>query len=208
MTAYKTFKKNWEDIEKLRSVFEQLNEGRRGGKELISIRKSMVVLMLSYWECYIEDEILETYTALYGKIRKAENLPDGVRHGLLSHLKNKHGTGWEWHLCGPSWKKHAESFVKKKCDDLNTPSAENIDKLVSQFCGKRNFTDDWYWSGISAKQTKEKLEQLIVIRGAIAHGRAPSAGYNINNIDSYKKHLSQLADKSEKLFEELRSPDE
>ena len=61
------------------------------------------------------------------------------------------------------------------------------------------------WQSMSTKNAIKKIEEVIRIRGALAHERPtpPDLPYTANDANNYKNHIWQLAIKTTYVFETL-----
>lgn len=52
---------------------------------------------------------------------------------------------------------------------LNTPKPDNVDELFKKLVGVKSLSSSWSWKGTSPTGAKTRLENLVALRGEIAH---------------------------------------
>jgi ElaB/YqjD/DUF883 family membrane-anchored ribosome-binding protein len=78
-----------------------------------------------------------------------------------------------WELADGGWRTvlaaHRSEVEKRWVSNWNTPKAKNVDELFQELLGVGAISQSWYWAGMSATKSKNKLDKYVTIRGQIAH---------------------------------------
>lgn len=136
-------------VDQLANIHSKLgqNPGRRHNQE--ALYRAGVVMTMAAWESYVEDLLIEGFTAI--------SPPTGAASGALS----------TWKLAQIS----AISAAKK----FNTPNAKNVTELFQQHLGIDVASS---WAVTASKKTytssdsQTRLNNWLDIRHKIAHGGA------------------------------------
>lgn len=172
--AYIAFRHNRSDIISLMSIHEKVGgvkQGRRYGLEVLN--KSAVVLITACWEAFIEDLCTEAFDHLLSKCNDHSEFPASVRILVSKQLKKDPDDRVIWGLAGDGWKSvllnYRHEIIKKYVGKLNTPKSEQVINIFNETIGIKDITKNWYWRKCSIEMAKTKLNNYIMIRGAIAH---------------------------------------
>lgn len=176
--ARRSFDKNLKDVNRLIDMYEtakELFESEEVGKMPsgydVALR-SGIVLLVTYWEAYVEDIASECVSNFQEHLSTPESLPQSLQKSVLKHLQKRGGTSY-WSLSGDGWKQilgDLESELKGKRDfNFNTPKSEETQKFLSQAVGHENIIESWSFGGRSGEENAELLDKFIGIRGKIAH---------------------------------------
>tara|TARA_R110002167_G_scaffold120156_1_gene297786 strand:- start:1290 stop:1997 length:708 start_codon:yes stop_codon:yes gene_type:complete len=192
------FRENVQEVARLLEIHSEVsgsNRGRRHNLEVLN--KSAIVLLVATWESYVEELAINSFDFLIKNSAKPEDIPRRVRVLSSKNLKNSKNELDVWALADSGWvevlKQHQESTIKKYVKTLNTPRTSNIDEIFESLLDLKNLSDNWYWKGMSKVNSHQKLEQLITLRGEIAHTVKASNSVTKSNILEYKEFLSRLA---------------
>jgi hypothetical protein len=133
------------DAEELLQAHHDLKSGKPGRQWGIgALNRSAVVMALSCWEQYVES--------------LANEVVDLQQPTIVA------GTGW------PVLKTTVASAAKR----MNTPNAYNVKTLLCDACGIPDVTAAWAWRyHTNAADNRKALEDLVGLRGQIAHGVNP-----------------------------------
>ncbi len=138
-------------------------------------KKTGIILVVTAWETFVED-ISESYVNY--RIENASSPND--MHGILNTIaqdwyksilerqanRPKPPDFIKW--TGDSWKQLIRDKLREDLNRLNTPNSENIRRLSKKYVGQ-DVTDSWRWAGMSAQQARERLDELIKLRGGVVH---------------------------------------
>ena len=164
--------------------------GRR--RDVQMLNKSAILLLVATWEAYIEDLALEAVRFLVENVSKVDELPERalVRTSLRLE-KDKHENSI-WRLSGDGWKNELLAQAEIETSKLNTPSPQNVDKLIENILGLRNLSQNWYWKGASRDSTIRRLNKLIEVRGEIAHRMAVNGSVTKTYVEKNVELIKRL----------------
>ncbi|RLA44813.1 MAG: hypothetical protein DRR42_20070 [Gammaproteobacteria bacterium] len=141
--------------------------GRRRAVQVLN--KSAVLLLVATWEAYVEDLAILACRFIVENIVGSDEIPEYALVQTSRRLeKDKHDNSI-WRLSGDGWKNELLAQAEIEASRLNSPNAENIDKLFENTLGLRNLSRNWYWAGAGRESTIHRLAGLIEMRGEIAH---------------------------------------
>ena len=113
-----------------------------------------------------------------------------------------------WKLASDGWKSYLEerlaTLQEERNRSLNTPKTANIDELFDEAVGLEGVSDAWYWSGMSKKRAKEKLDEYVSLRGDIAH-RGAVDGVQRDKVEDFLGHVERLVGKTDVKINEFVS---
>ncbi len=169
-----SLKKNLEEIQRILEIHSLISGSGRGYKHNVQVlNKSAIVLLLACWEAYVEDLAKNSFQYMLSKTKEPTVFPDHVLAIAGKEIKKSNNDIWK--LANSGWKSimeaHKESILEKYIvrGSFNTPNPKNIDSLFSNLIGYTSISSKWYWKGMSFDRSKEKLNELIELRGNIAH---------------------------------------
>jgi hypothetical protein len=160
------------------------------------LHKSTIVLLVACWEAFIED--LSDY-ALKNII---EHSPDHskIPQNVLERVASKNSGINAWKLAGNGWKTALKDnyteLIATTTGKLNTPKTAQIDELFLKSIGLKDLSSNWHWKGRSNEQCKLALDELITLRGAIAHRLSAGRSVTKANALEAKALVSRIAVKS------------
>lgn len=175
-----------------------MSGGGAGYKHKVEVlNKSAVVLLVATWESYIEELAENSFNFLISNCYESTNIPKVVRVMSTKKLRESKNDLDIWKLADDGWvsvlESHKDSVIKKYISTLNTPRTSNIDEIFSSLLGIKKLSSNWYWGGMSAKNASSKLEELITIRGEIAHTVGVSKSIKKSKVIDYARFLNRLA---------------
>ncbi len=176
-------------------------------------KKTGIILTVTAWETFIED-ILELFVnqkledaSSPNAMQKAfntiaQNWYAAILNKQDGHPKPNDFIKWT----GSSWKRLIQSKLEEDLASLNTPKSRNIRNLSKRYLGV-DITDRWTWPRMSAQKARNQLDELIELRGELAHriGNYFEAKSNIrrdkliNSVD----FIERLAVRTEEILDEL-----
>ena len=140
-----------------------------------AFKKAGIILIVTSWETFIED-ILELHVDQ--QLEKAsspqefKNAFDAIAQSWYQAIRTKqdkhpkHPDFVEW--TGDNWKRLIRDRLREELIGLNTPKSQSIRDLSARYLDA-DVTENWVWPGMSAQRAREKLDELIVLRGELAH---------------------------------------
>jgi len=191
------FRRNIAEVNRLLDIHSQLAGSGPGRKRDVQVlNKSAIVLLLACWEAYIEDLAKNSFEFML----KTATSPDVFEEFVLAIAAKELKQGIEiWSLAGNGWKnalsKHKDKILNKYIvkGSFNTPSAENIDRLLSELIGLKGISKEWYWPKMTSEKAAEKLSELITRRGEIAHRVESSKPVSKKHVTDYQSLIFRLA---------------
>ncbi len=182
------------------TLHEEKNADKATHHKYEVLVKSAIVLLVACWEAFIEDTAEKAVDFLIEKTDSPTKLPKEILKFVSSELKNNKNEIKLWELAGDGWKKvvkdHYREMLKKHLGPFNTPRAGNVDTLYNTVLGLENLSSCWVWKGMPNKTAKDKLSDIIAVRGAIAHRVQASKRITRRLANNYGMHLVFLAIKT------------
>lgn len=173
--AWSKFNKNAEDIDSLLDLWEgvvNLWDKEPVPNEYEVLFRSAVVLMVSHWEAYVEDICSEALDHLVSHVEDASKLPKDIKKLIAGEIKKKDHELEMWKLADSGWKEYLRSRLvelKRERDrHFNTPKAHNTAEFLIKAIGV-DPRPKWKTNELTADEVAKKLDDLIEIRGQIAH---------------------------------------
>lgn len=168
------FLSNIKEVRRLLAIHKQIAGGGVGYKHNVEVlNKSCIVLLVACFEAYIEDLASSAFEFMLSHADDAHIFPIHVLTQASKKLKADEDERKVWQLAGNGWKKvitdHKEGLLKKHIGLFNTPKVEPIDRLFKDLLGVPQLSNAWKWKAMSVGNSRSKLNDLIELRGAIAH---------------------------------------
>lgn len=165
---------NLQEVLRLVGIHEQVSGTRRGRRRNVEVlNKSGIVLLVACWEAFIEDLADAAFSFLLEKATNPSVFPGPVLVQSTKGLRADKDESKIWALAGNGWRQvletHRRSVTEQYIGKLNTPKPKQIDELFDKLLGIRSLSATWRWKGVSARNAATRLEDLIVLRGEIAH---------------------------------------
>lgn len=208
--ASDTFAESFKEVASLRDIHERLTgtgRGYRPGMEVLN--KSAIVLLCAVWEAYCEDVADESLSHLLAQSSEYSMLPKVLQKRVAKELKEDPHELSPWKLAGAGWKTHMHGrliAVKQRRDfDWNNPKSEHVDRLFEEVVGIAKISHAWHWKHVSPTFATKKLDQLVALRGDIAHrGKAGEAVIK-SQVAGHLEHVRRLVIATDaKLRDELK----
>ena len=200
-THFENMRLNFQEVKRLVSIHGDVagvGAGYKTGVEVLN--KSGIVLLVACWEAFIEDIVSTAFDFIFEKSTAHTAFPDSVLTLASKSLKEANDERMVWQLAGTGWqtilKAHKEKTLSKYLDNFNTPRAENVDVLFSKLIGLNQVSSCWSWRGLSNNEAKNKLSNLITLRGSIAHRVAASQTVYKNDVTVHMDFIRRLAVKT------------
>jgi hypothetical protein len=161
------------------------------------LNKSAIVMLVACWESFVEDLVSGAFDLMLANATSHKVFPDCVLTLASKNLKDAQDTRLVWQLAGTGWqailKSHKQKLVSKYVDSFNTPRAENVDAMFSNLLGLSQISSSWSWKGMSSAQAKQKLSDLVTLRGSIAHKVATSEAVHKADVRDYLDFIRRLS---------------
>ncbi len=199
--ARQAFDRSAQDVERLLQIHADVGgdaQGRRFGLEVLN--KSAIVLITAVWEAYCEDIAAEALEHLVSNVPSGSQLPKELKKRIIVDIKADHNELAMWDLADSGWKARAQarlaSLTAERNRRLNTPKSDQIDELFAAAIGLPKVSESWPWKKMSVAKAKEKLDNYVTLRGAIAHRGAAAAGVKKAQVTDYFRHVKRLVGKT------------
>lgn len=192
---------NIENVTQLMDIHLEKSKGKPGRKHRLEVlNKSAIVLLVASWEAFIEDLAEESFKFLLANASSHDMIPTKVRIKSVDDMKKSANNLDLWQLAGNGWQKVLQSHKSKILDNsigrLNTPKQKNIDDIFEDLLGF-DLSSKWSWlPTMTPNKACTKLDNLIVIRGNIAHRAKATKPVHKDTVIDYTKFIYRLAVKS------------
>lgn len=159
--------------------------------------RSCIVLIYAAWEVYFEDSLIETAKLL--SERKRDDIPQKTQDYLAAKV-----SGDPWRLADDGWRSALVEVVRETVrgreDEqgsygVNTASAKTVSLLQHQILGV-SVLDRSTWNARgrnTAKGVKDRLTELVKLRGEIAHTGRPLTTLHLAHVRKWRNFVNRLA---------------
>lgn len=200
--ARNRFESNKVDVERLMEIHEELVGSDPGRKHNIDvINRAAIVFVCACWESFVEDLASEALDYLVQNSSDAKSIPKKLK-ALVYNAISLPNPQVIWDaLADGGWK---SQLISRKAEILenwlgkfHTPSAENVTNLFEELLGLRDVSLGWKWKNMSKERARKKLDELVKIRGDIAHRTVHVENVHKSWTRDYLGHIATLASKTE-----------
>lgn len=165
---------NLKHVKILIGIHEHLTGNGRGNRSSVNVlNKSAVVLLVACWEVFIEEIGKVAFEYMLRNSKSHNVFPDNVLFLISDELKRDQNPKSVWSLAGEGWKDllstHKEKVLQKYLGNFNTAKTEPIDDLFKNLIGFRVVSKNWQWKGMPNETATKHLNDLVGMRGDIAH---------------------------------------
>ena len=102
-----------------------------------------------------------------------------------------------WELADTGWRRvlerHRVDILKRYTGKLNTPRARQVDELFADLLGLALVSGSWHSEGVTNAKLKQSLEDLVTLRGEIAHRVQASRAVLKRDVSNASKLVERLA---------------
>ncbi|WP_406636421.1 HEPN domain-containing protein [Amycolatopsis sp. WGS_07] len=191
------FTRNCGDIDRLLAIHtEQAGDGPGRKWQVEALHKSAIVLLTAFWEAFCEDLAAEALQHLVKHADDVVTLPKALRQRVAKELKENKNELALWGLAGNGWRDvltdRLDRLQETRNRALNTPKTRQINQLFDETVGIEGVSSSWYWPGMSAQRAGAKLDEYIVLRGAVAHRGAAADSIKKSHVTAYYTHVKRL----------------
>lgn len=189
-----TFDSLMQDVQNL-DALHPAPKGTRGRPpgDTGPLLRSMVVLLHTAWENYVEQVALEGLDFLLSEI--------GQDHAKLPHaLRQKVGASKNpWALAGTLWQSEARQAVLTETGRLNTPNVEKTENLLELAFGFSSGLHNIKWQKMSNAKILTNIDAFVQdIRGEIVHKGTTPGALNKAGVTSWITFFANLTSRLDK----------
>ena len=168
--------------------------GRKTNVEILN--KSAVVLIVACWEAFVEDLASAALDSMISEATTHTIFPKAV----LERVGSKYSGLNAWSLANDGWRRalrdNFSEVLAKTTGVLNTPRQAQVDDLFSKTVGLVSLSSCWVWPGRTNASAIKALDELIALRGAIAHRVQHSKSVRKTHVTAAVELVSRLSAKS------------
>jgi len=168
------FQDNMAQIARLLEIHGEIagtDPGYKRGVEILN--KSALVLLVACWEAFVEDLASEAFDVLLANAADPTGIPTKVLTLASNPLKSAEDQRAVWALAGEGWRRvllqHHDTIIDRLVGKLNTPRAVQVDEIFEALLGLHSLSSSWKWKGMANDRVLRKLDNLVDLRGEIAH---------------------------------------
>lgn len=195
----RTFIDNRDEVKKLVNIHIKV-AGTAPGRKTSGVQvlnKSAIVLLVACWESYIETIVGDAFDFMLANAPTHEVFPSSVLTKASKELRNDKDERKIWLIADKGWetvlKNYKENAFKKEIDYFHVPRPSNIDELFAKLVGLDNLSKTWTWRGQNNSDTIRTLNELIDIRGTIAHKIKVETSITKRDVLYYLNFINNLA---------------
>jgi len=172
--------------------------GRKYNVEVLN--RSAIVLLVACWESFVEDLAAVSFQLLIDHADKPSVFPQKVLTLAAKDLRSDQDARKVWALAGDGWrsvlKKHKEAIFDRYIGRMNTPRPGQVDNLYQNLMGVPAVSKAWSWGRTSARRATQKLDELVNLRGAIAHRVSAGRPVHKQTVIEYTDFVNRIAVKT------------
>jgi hypothetical protein len=179
--ARKSYDDSSKDIKRLLTVWSEYEglaeEVPQKGDEVeipatrIVFLKSVIVLLVSYWEAYLEDIAGEALKHIIQNVQDANELPKELKKAITKELVKEPDELAVWKLCGDNWRKlcldRFEKLAEERNRNFNSPKSYLVDTFIQKTIGLEKITHTWKTDTLNYEQCSKRLDDLIELRPSV-----------------------------------------
>lgn len=200
-TADLAFKENRQDVKRLLEIHASEAGDTPGRKwHLEVLNKSAIVLICAFWEAYCEDLAAEALRHVVAHAPSHDDLPIELRKLVARELKQRNHDLAVWEVAGDGWRdlltRRLSELQEERNRSLNTPKTAPIDRMFQTAIGIERISDSWRWHKTTPKQTAEKLDKYVTLRGDIAHRGKSARSVQKKDVEDFLQHVERLVEKT------------
>ena len=158
--------------------------------------KSSIVLLVACWESFVEDLVSHSLEYMIEKCDAPTKFPPLV----LERVSSSYNGSKMWALAGEGWrqvlKDNLKSVLGKTSGVFNTPKPSEVDELFKKVIGLENLSHAWHWEGMDQVKASNELNELVGLRGSIAHRVKPDKSVSLETVRAAEDLIYFLAVKS------------
>ena len=171
---FENLNSNLAEVRRLAEIHTKMTGTGPGRRHNVAIlNKSGIVMIVSCWEAFVEDLASHAFTWLLDHADAPSAFPRRVLTLASKDLREAEDARRVWELADTGWRavlaRHREEMLRRSVGRLNTPRPKQVDDLFGDLLGLGAFSSSWRWHNVSNGSIKQRLEELVTLRGEIAH---------------------------------------
>ncbi len=184
--AFRSFKYNLVDVDRLRQSHGLLHNGAQGRKGLGHITRSGVVMLCASWEHYCESLIRECAVYYCSQLAGPLDLPKITQKELSNAVRSAKHELRPLHLSGDGWKEVYRDHVNDELANLHTPKSGKLNDHFQRLIGIPKISSAWALG-------ENLLDAFVTVRGDIAHQGRHADYVTIGTLGIYRDQVRQFA---------------
>lgn len=189
---------NLEQVDRLLDIHTAVTGPNRGRRRNVAVlNRSAIVLITACWEAYVEDLATLAFNFLLENAQDAKAFPKRVRNIVSSSLADQKDPTIMWKLADHGWRdvlvEHKDDVLQKHVGTFNTPRPETVNDLFEKLIGLKNISSEWKWRGCSNAKVLKRFDDLITLRGDIAHRVMTEGSVRKRTAHSYRQLVGLAA---------------
>ena len=176
--ARKAFDSNMNDIEQLidyydtaEAIFKDTKQDIPAGADVVL--RAAFVLLITYWEAYLEDVVSEALDHLVAHTRDPAELPKELKQAVAKEIKTDQHELSPWKLAGEGWRDILKARLPQMQEGrdrrFNTPKSAQTRDFIRAALGIADITCCWKVDAKSPEVSSQWLDRNVRIRGKIVH---------------------------------------
>lgn len=157
------------------------------------LKRAALIMVVTAFESYIEDYLREKFPPRLAEATNSGNFSEifvTVAKQWLRENSEKPALFTEW--TGDGWKDLLNTNLEHRIKALNTPKSNVVISLFRQFLGIE-LSKVWIWQGYGFEAACKRLDEIVVLRGRIAHvarkGGSTPTKHEVSRLE-LKKYLA------------------
>lgn len=154
------------------------------------------MLLVACWEAFIEDLAEQALIEMINGASDHSVFPKPVLERVVSINSGMAA----WKLAGDGWKKvlrgNLDGVLKSTTGKLNTPRTAQTNELLAKTIGLEDVSHSWYWPGRSISKAETALDDLVTLRGSIAHRVTTASSVTLQHVKESRGLINRIAVKS------------
>jgi hypothetical protein len=184
--AFRSFKYNLVDVDRLRQSHGLLHNGAQGRKRLGHITRSGVVMLCASWAHYCESLIREAAAYFSSELNGPLELPIQIQKEISSSVRASKHELKPLHLSGDGWKTVYRDHVNDKLAALHTPKSGILNDHFLKLLGIPQISSSWSLG-------ENTLNVFVSVRGDIAHQGRHANYVTIGSLNVYRDQIRVFA---------------
>lgn len=164
------------------------------------VLNSAIVLMVSHWEAYVEDICAEALSHIVNNIQSSDNLPKELKKRIALELRESKNELQVWDISDGKWKYLLKSrldvYKEQRNRKFNSAKSELVKQFFHQYLGIKDVTKNWSYEKLTPTECCKLLDEIVEVRGAIAHRGKPPKEITLTRTKEYSAFLKKIIAKT------------